>query len=75
MSSSYSEEGVAKKYFQGEIGNSPLVNKLGIKNQHDLDIAELYYVEISKTRGLSEKSKTLSCSGIKSMHKEFFGDI
>lgn len=75
MSSSRSEEATAKKFFQGEIGKSPLVNKLGLTEQKDLDIAESYYVERAKSNGLSDKSEELSLAGLKSMHKEFFGKI
>lgn len=75
MSSSYSEVSIAKKFFQGEIGQSPLVNKLGLTKQDELDLAEAYYVEFAKQKGLSEKSKELSLAGLKSMHKEFFGEI
>lgn len=45
MSSSKSDEIRAKKYFLGEIGNSPLVNKLDIDSQKELDKAEAYFVE------------------------------
>lgn len=75
MNSNQSEEKIAQKYFQGAIGNSTLVNLLGITEQEELDETEAYYVEYAIANGLSEKAKELSPSGLKQMHKEFFGDI
>ena len=68
MGSSKSDEIRAKKYFLGEIGNSPLVNKLDIDNQQELDEAEAYFVENALANGLSEKAK-------EQMHKELFGEL
>lgn len=75
MGSSKSDEIRAKKYFLGEIGNSPLVNKLDIDNQQELDEAEAYFVENALANGLSEKAKELSPHGLKQMHKELFGEL
>lgn len=75
MGSSKSDEIRAKKYFLGEIGNSPLVNKLDIDNQQELDEAEAYFVENALANGLSEKAKELSPNGLKQMHKELFGEL
>lgn len=66
---------IAQRYFQGEIGNSPMVNMLGITNQADLDKTEAYYVEIAQKRGLSNKARELSPNGLKQMHKELFGKV
>ena len=75
MGSGKSDEIRAKKYFLGEIGNSPLVNKLDIDNQKELDEAEAYFVENALANGLSEKAKELSPDGLKQMHKEIFGEL
>lgn len=76
MSSSNSiEEKIAQRYFQGKIGNSPLVNKLGITNQDKLDKIEALSVENALSNGLSDKAKELSPNGLKQMHKEFFNSI
>lgn len=75
MSSGKSDELQARNYFQGEIGKSPLVNKLGLTNQSELDKIEAYCVEQTLKNGLSDKAKELSPNGLKQMHKEFFGEI
>ena len=76
MGSANSDEMVAKKYFQGEVGKSPLVNKLGISKQSQLDEAEKYFVEFAiAIRGLSPTAKTLSPQGLQAMHKELFGEL
>lgn len=75
MSSSNSDEDIAKRYFYGEIGKSALVNKLGIKNQIELEEAEAYYVELAIADGLSNQTQELSPNGLKQMHKELFGEI
>lgn len=76
MSSSSSiEEKIAQRYFQGKIGNSPMVNKLGITDQDKLDKMEALSVENALANGLSEKAKELSPNGLKQMHKEFFNSI
>ncbi len=75
MGSSNSDEAIAKKYFQGEVGHSPLVNKLNITNQTDLEKVEAYFVEHALLNGLSTKACELSADGLKQMHKELFGEI
>lgn len=75
MNSNHSEEIIAQKYFQGAIGNSTLVNLLGIKDQKELEEAEAYYIEYTLALGLSDKAKEISPNGLKQMHKELFGDI
>ncbi len=75
MGSSKSDEARAKAYFQGKVGESPLVNKLNITNQADLEKVEAYYVEHALLNGLSDKANELSPDGLKQMHKEMFGEI
>ncbi|MDO5652402.1 MAG: Fic family protein [Moraxella sp.] len=75
MGSGKSDELQARRYFQGDIGESPLVNKLGITNQNELDKVEAYCVEQALQNGLSNKAKELSANGLKQMHQEFFGAI
>lgn len=73
--SAHSDEIIAKQYFQGEIGKSVLVNKLGITNQEQLEKAEAYFVEYALMQGLSAQARVLSPDGLKQMHKELFGAI
>lgn len=75
MGSGKSDEIIAQKYFQATIGDSPLVNKLGITNQQRLDEVEAYFVENALVNGLSDTAKILSPNGLKQMHLELFGDI
>ncbi len=75
MGSGKSDEVRAKAYFQGEVGNSTLVNKLGITEQETLEKVEAYYVEYVAINGFSEKAQCLSPNGLKQMHKEMFGEI
>lgn len=75
MGSGKSDEITAQKYFQGKIGHSPLINKLGIHNQGELEEVEAYFVENALANGLSDTAKTLSPSGLQQMHLELFGDI
>lgn len=75
MGSSQSDELIAQRYFQGEIGNSPLINKLAISSQDKLDMAEAYFIEKVLARGLSSQAKILSPIGLKQMHKELFFEI
>lgn len=75
MGSGKSDEVIASYYFQGDIGNSPLVNKLGLTNQVELEKMEAYCVEQALKIGLSIKAKELSPNGLKQMHKEFFEAI
>lgn len=42
MSSSNSNVAIAQAYFQGEIGKSPLVNKLEITDQQELNEVEAF---------------------------------
>lgn len=75
MSSSNSNTIKAQAYFQGEIGRSPLVNKLGITAQQELEAVEAFYVEHAIVNGLSKKAQSLSPAGLCQMHYEMFGEI
>ena len=75
MSSSNSNTIKAQAYFQGEIGRSPLVNKLGITDQQELEAVEAFYVEHAIVNGLSKKAQSLSAAGLCQMHYEMFGEI
>lgn len=75
MSSANSNTIKAQAYFQGEIGKSPLVNKLGITEQQELEAVEAFYVEHTIVNGLSKKAQTLSPTGLCQMHHEMFGEI
>ncbi|MFW2177968.1 MULTISPECIES: Fic/DOC family protein [unclassified Moraxella] len=75
MGSGNSEEIRAKAYFQGEIGCSALVNKLGITDQQELEEVEAYFVENATMNGFSPLAKELTPNGLKRMHFEMFGDI
>lgn len=74
-SSSSTEEKIAQRYFQSTIGNSPMINTLGITDQDKLDKMEALSVENALSNGLSDKAKVLSPKGLKQMHKEFFNNI
>ena len=75
MSSIKSDLARAKSYFQGEVGLSPMINKLGITQQAMLDKAEAFYVEMAHKQGFSKQAQVLSADGLKQMHKEMFGDV
>ena len=62
MSSSNSNTIKAQAYFQSEIGRSPLVNKLGITAQQELEAVEAFYVEHAIVNGLSKKAQSLFAS-------------
>ncbi|MGY0400250.1 MAG: Fic/DOC family protein [Ostreibacterium sp.] len=72
MSSSKSDEQAEKKYFQE---NGALANKLGITNQKELEAIEARYVEKKLLDSLSVKSLEVSKQGLKSIHKEMFGEV
>lgn len=58
-------------------GGSPRVpiNKLGIKKWLELDEAEATIINLKLQKGLPDKARELSFSGIKAMHEYLFNDI
>ena len=65
----------AKSYFQGDVGQSTLVNKLGIVDQAELERAEAFYAELAIARGLPDEALVLSVEGLKLMHKTMFSEV
>ncbi len=74
MGSSKSDEIAAQSYFQGEIGLSTLVNKLGITDQKKLTSIESQFVEHALFN-LSVEDIEFSTKGLKKLHKEMFGEV
>lgn len=75
MSSSKSHVIRAQSYFQGEIGRSTLVNKLGITDRQELETVEAFFVEYAVVNGFSRRAQALSPQGLCQMHYEMFGEI
>lgn len=65
----------AQSYFQGEVGRSALVNKLGIKDQRLLEKAEALYAELAIAQGLPKAALALTPKGLKLMHKAMFDEV
>lgn len=65
----------AKSYFQGDVGQSTLVNKLGIKDRVSLEKAEALYAERAIAKGLPPEALELSAEGLKHMHKAMFAEV
>lgn len=74
MGSAKGEAIASQKYFIDQ-EKGVLRNKAGLDDKNEIEKLEAFFVEKTLKNGLSEASKQISVSGLKSMHQEMFGDL